>query len=57
MDVNVANWVADIGFMGRADLVPVDQEEFRRCKPVKKPTQKGMEYQISFLEKKRRKLK
>ena len=57
MDVNVANWVADIGFMGRADLVPVDQEEFGRCKPVKKPTQKGMEYQISFLEKKRRKLK
>ena len=57
MDVNVANWVADIGFMGRADLVPVDQEEFGRCKPVKKPTRKGMEYQISFLEKKQKKLK
>lgn len=57
MDVNVANWVAGIGFMGRADLVPVDQEEFGRCKPVKKPTWKGMEYQISFLEKKQKKLK
>ena len=57
MDVNVANWVAGIGFTGRADLVPVNQEEFGRCKPVEKPTQKGMEYQISCLEKKRRKLK
>ena len=38
-------------------LVPVNQKEFGRCKRVRKPTQKGLEYQISLLEEKWRKLK
>ena len=48
----VGNEVADVAFMGSADLVPVNQEELGRCKPVVRPTQKGLEYHISFLEKK-----
>ena len=57
MDVDLANKVADVAFMGSADLVPMNQEELGSWKTVKKPTQKGLEYQISFLEKERRKLK
>ena len=56
-DVNAVNQAADGAFMGSAALVPVDQEEFGRCKRVKESTQKGLEYQILFLEEKRRKLK
>ena len=33
-------------------LVPVNQKKFERCKRVRKPTQKGLEYQISLLEEK-----
>ena len=36
-------------------MVRVNQEE--KCKRVGKPTQKGLEYQISLLEEKRRKVK
>ena len=43
--------------MGSAILVPVNQEEIGRGKIVKKLTQKRLEYQISVLEEKRRKLK
>ena len=38
--------------MESAALVPVNQEEFGMCKRVRKPTQKGLEYQISLLEEK-----
>ena len=57
MDVDLANKVVDVAFMGSADLVPMNQEELGRWKTVKEPTQKGLEYQISFLEKERQKLK
>ena len=51
MDLNLANKVADVAFMESADLVAMNQEKRGRWKTVKKPTQKGLEYQISFLEK------
>ena len=35
--------------MGSVTLVPVNQEEVERGKRVRKPTQKGLEYQISVL--------
>ena len=56
-DVNAVDQVADGAFMESTALVAVNQKEFGRCKRVRKPTQKGLEYQISLLEEKRRKLK
>ena len=59
-DVNTVDQAADGAFMGSATLVPVnqqDQQEVGRSKRVRKPIQKGLEYQISVLEEKRRKLK
>ena len=43
--------------MESAALVPVNWEAFGMCKRVRKSTQKVLEYQISLLKKKRRKLK
>ena len=56
-DVNAIDQVADGAFMESAALVPVNQEEFGRYKRVRKPTHKGLEYQISLLEETQRKLK
>ena len=44
-DADPVDQVADGAFMGSPALVPVNQEEFGRCKRVRKPTQKGLEYQ------------
>ena len=55
-DVNVIDQAADGAFVGSAVLVSVIQEEFRKCKRVRKPTQKGQEYQILLLEEQQRKL-
>ena len=51
-DVNVIDQIADRAFMESAALIPVNQEKFGMCKRVRKPTQKGLEYQISLLEEK-----
>ena len=56
-DVNAIDQVFDGAFMGSAALVLVDQEEFERCRRVRKPTQKGLEYQSSLLEEKQQNLK
>ena len=45
--VNATDEVADEASMGNTVLVRVNQEECGRCKPVRKSTQKGLEYQIS----------
>ena len=49
--------IADEASMGNTVLVQVNQEDLGRCKRVNKPTQKGLEYQISLLEEKWQKLK
>ena len=56
-EVNATDEVADETSMGNTVSVRVNQEELGRCKGVRKPTQKGLEYQISFVKEKRRKLK
>ena len=55
-DINAIDQVVDRAFMDSAALVPVNREEFGMCKRVRKSTQKVLEYQISLLEKKQRKL-
>ena len=40
-------------FMGSNVLVPVNQEELKRCSRGRKPTQKKLEYQMSLFEEKR----
>ena len=55
-DVNAIDQVVDRAFMESAALVPVNREEFGMCKRVRKSTQKVLEYQISLLQKKQRKL-
>ena len=55
-EVKATDKVADETSMGNTVLVRVNQEELGRCKRVRKPTQKGLEYQISLEEEKRRKL-
>ena len=51
-EVNATDEVADEASMGNTVLVRVNQEELGRCKRVRKPTQKGLEYQISLVEEK-----
>ena len=56
-EVNASDEVADEASMGNTVLVRVNQGERGRCKQVRKPTQKGLGYQISLAEETRRKLK
>ena len=56
-DVNATDEIADGLFMGSAALIPVNQEEFGRCKQVRKPTQNSLDYQFLLLEEKQRKIK
>ena len=42
--------------MGSAPLVLVNREKLERYKRMRKPAQKGLEYQISLLQEKQQKL-
>ena len=53
-EVNATVEVADEPSMGNTALVRVNEEELGKCKRVRKPTQKRLEYQISLVEEKRR---
>ena len=48
-EVNTTDEVADEVSMGNK-LLRVNQEELGKCKRVRKPTQKWLEYQISLLD-------
>ena len=52
-EVNATDEVADEASIGNTVLVRVNQEELGRCKRLRKPTQKGLEYQILLQEEKR----
>ena len=56
-EVNATDEVAGEASMGNTVLLRVNQEELGRCKRVRKPTQKELEYQLLLLEEKRQKLK
>ena len=55
--VNATDEVAGEASMGNTVLLRVNQEELGRCKQVRKPTQKELEYQLLLLEEKRQILK